>query len=109
MSFCGFQSESKMMHVSAAVRLMPTPPARVESKKTKIAEPGRQKRSIAACGGPRRRDDRGAASWGWGGAGSSRATRTPMVARSSGAVLSVACLARVAGDGAVELLVRVVM
>jgi len=31
---CGFQSLSKMMTVSAAVRLMPTPPARVESRKT---------------------------------------------------------------------------
>ena len=27
------QSESKMMHVSAATRLMPRPPARVESRK----------------------------------------------------------------------------
>mmetsp|Transcript_59220 Transcript_59220/g.86684 ORF Transcript_59220/g.86684 Transcript_59220/m.86684 type:complete len:206 (-) Transcript_59220:239-856(-) len=33
-SFCGFQSESKMITVSAAVRLMPTPPARVLSRKT---------------------------------------------------------------------------
>mmetsp|Transcript_25102 Transcript_25102/g.51570 ORF Transcript_25102/g.51570 Transcript_25102/m.51570 type:complete len:220 (+) Transcript_25102:222-881(+) len=33
-SFCGFQSLSKMMHVSAAHRLMPTPPARVESRNT---------------------------------------------------------------------------
>ena len=39
---CGFQSESKMMHVSAAVRLMPTPPARVEMRKAKMVEPGRE-------------------------------------------------------------------
>ena len=37
------------MHVSAATRLMPTPPARVESKKANTSAPGRQKRSIAAC------------------------------------------------------------
>ena len=48
MSFCGFQSESKMMTVSAAVRLMPTPPARVERRNAKMSEPGREKRSIAA-------------------------------------------------------------
>tara|TARA_B110001452_G_scaffold109991_1_gene91245 strand:+ start:514 stop:729 length:216 start_codon:yes stop_codon:yes gene_type:complete len=41
-SFCGFQSESMMMQVSAAVRLMPRPPARVESKKQKVVESGRQ-------------------------------------------------------------------
>ena len=35
-SFCGFQSLSKMMTVSAAVRLMPTPPALVDSKNTKL-------------------------------------------------------------------------
>mmetsp|Transcript_17910 Transcript_17910/g.35727 ORF Transcript_17910/g.35727 Transcript_17910/m.35727 type:complete len:283 (-) Transcript_17910:3660-4508(-) len=34
-SFCGFQSLSKIMQMSAAVRLIPTPPARVLSKKTK--------------------------------------------------------------------------
>jgi hypothetical protein len=47
-SFWGFQSESIMMHVSAAVRLIPRPPARVERRKTKVSEPGRQKRSMAA-------------------------------------------------------------
>mmetsp|Transcript_22156 Transcript_22156/g.50026 ORF Transcript_22156/g.50026 Transcript_22156/m.50026 type:complete len:350 (-) Transcript_22156:1216-2265(-) len=47
-SFCGFQSESMMMHVSAAVRLMPNPPARVDSRKMKVSEPGLQKRSMAA-------------------------------------------------------------
>eukprot|EP00964_Phaeocystis_antarctica_P050374 scaffold29246_cov66-Phaeocystis_antarctica.AAC.6 len=47
-SFCGFQSESYRIHVSAAVRLMPTPPARVESRKTKVVAPGVQKRSMAA-------------------------------------------------------------
>ncbi len=34
-SFWGFQSLSYMMTVSAAVKLMPTPPARVEARKTK--------------------------------------------------------------------------
>eukprot|EP00965_Chrysotila_dentata_P164248 5423618-Pleurochrysis_carterae.AAC.4 len=33
-SFCGFQSESKMMHVSAAVRLMPRPPDQVCNRQT---------------------------------------------------------------------------
>lgn len=47
-SFCGFQSESKMMQVSAAVRLMPSPPARVHRRKTKRSESGLQKRSMAA-------------------------------------------------------------
>lgn len=47
-SFWGFQSESKMMQVSAAVRLMPRPPARVQSRKTKRSESGLQKRSMAA-------------------------------------------------------------
>jgi hypothetical protein len=48
-SFCGFQSESKITTVSAAVRLMPTPPARVLSKNTKLFESGWQKRSMASC------------------------------------------------------------
>ena len=48
-SFCGFQSESKMTQVSAAVRLMPRPPARVHSRKTKRSESGLLKRSMAAC------------------------------------------------------------
>lgn len=39
-SFCGFQSESKSMQVSAAIRLMPTPPALVESKKMNVSESG---------------------------------------------------------------------
>ena len=34
-SICGFQSESKMMTVSADCRLSPCPPARVERRKTK--------------------------------------------------------------------------
>ena len=37
------------MHVSAATRLMPTPPARVESRKQNVSEPGLQKRSMACC------------------------------------------------------------
>lgn len=36
------------MTVSAAVKLIPTPPARVHSKKTKISLSGLEKRSIAA-------------------------------------------------------------
>ena len=36
-----------MMHVSAAVRLMPMPPARVESRKMKDDELVSEKRSIA--------------------------------------------------------------
>jgi hypothetical protein len=40
MSFWGFQSESKMMTVSAEVRLIPTPPARVERSMTKSEEAG---------------------------------------------------------------------
>lgn len=47
-SFCGFQSESKMMHVSAAVRLMPRPPALVHRRKTNRSESGLLKRSMAA-------------------------------------------------------------
>lgn len=47
-SFCGFQSESKMIQVSAAVRLIPSPPARVHSRKTNRSESGLLKRSIAA-------------------------------------------------------------
>ena len=39
----------KMMTVSAAVRLMPTPPARVQSRKTNRSESGFEKRSMAAC------------------------------------------------------------
>ena len=46
-SFCGFQSESKMMTVSAVARLMPSPPARVERRKTKSRESGALKWSIA--------------------------------------------------------------
>jgi len=48
-SFWGFQSESKMMQVSAAVRLIPSPPALVHSRNTKRSESGLQKRSMAAC------------------------------------------------------------
>lgn len=38
-----------MMQVSAAVRLIPKPPALVQSRKTKRSESGLQKRSMAAC------------------------------------------------------------
>ena len=45
----GFQSESKRMTASAAVRLMPTPPALVESRKTNASSrPPVWKRSIDA-------------------------------------------------------------
>lgn len=47
-SFWGFQSESKMMQVSAAVRLMPKPPALVHSRKTNLSESGLENLSIAA-------------------------------------------------------------
>lgn len=47
-SFWGFQSESKMMQVSAAVRLMPKPPARVHRRKTNLSESGLENLSIAA-------------------------------------------------------------
>jgi hypothetical protein len=39
-SICGFQSESYRTTVSAVARLMPRPPARVDSRKQKIVEPG---------------------------------------------------------------------
>lgn len=45
-SFCGFQSESKMMTVSAVARLMPSPPARVDSRNAKSVLPGALKCSI---------------------------------------------------------------
>ena len=48
-SFCGFQSESKMMQVSAAVRLIPRPPALVHRRKTNRSDSGLLKRSMAAC------------------------------------------------------------
>ena len=38
MSFWGFQSESKIMTVSAAVRLIPTPPALVDNRNTKLSD-----------------------------------------------------------------------
>ena len=38
-----------MTIVSAAVKLMPTPPARVESMKRKDPDIGSEKRSIACC------------------------------------------------------------
>jgi hypothetical protein len=47
-SFWGFQSESKMMQVSAAVRLMPSPPARVHRRNTNLSESGLENLSIAA-------------------------------------------------------------
>lgn len=46
MSLCGFQSESKMMTVSALCRLRPTPPARVETRKIQCREPGFWKASM---------------------------------------------------------------
>lgn len=48
-SFWGFQSESKIIHVSAAVKLMPKPPALVHRRKTKRSESGLLNRSMAAC------------------------------------------------------------
>lgn len=39
-SLCGFQSESYMTTVSAVARLIPNPPARVESKKQNCCAPG---------------------------------------------------------------------
>lgn len=48
-SFCGFQSESNMIQVSAAVRFMPRPPARVQRRNTKRSESTLLKRSMAAC------------------------------------------------------------
>jgi hypothetical protein len=36
-----------MMTVSATVKLIPTPPALVQSKKTKVSHPGAENRSIA--------------------------------------------------------------
>ena len=53
-SFCGFQSESKMMTVSAAVRLMPTPPALVQMRNANRWSPGSLNRSMALCGAARR-------------------------------------------------------
>ncbi|KAH3665485.1 hypothetical protein OGAPHI_003670 [Ogataea philodendri] len=38
-SACGFQSESKIITVSAVIRLIPKPPALVDSKKTKSLDP----------------------------------------------------------------------
>lgn len=46
-SFWGFQSESKMMTVSAVARLMPKPPARVLSRNAKSVDPGALKCSMA--------------------------------------------------------------
>ena len=49
MSFCGFQSGSKMITVSAETRLMPCPPARVDSMKMKVSLALSEKRSMAFC------------------------------------------------------------
>mmetsp|Transcript_12756 Transcript_12756/g.29968 ORF Transcript_12756/g.29968 Transcript_12756/m.29968 type:complete len:220 (-) Transcript_12756:1046-1705(-) len=49
MLFCGLQSGSNRMTVSAACTLTPQPPARVPSRKRKIPDPSAQKRSTAAC------------------------------------------------------------
>jgi hypothetical protein len=46
-SFCGFQSESKMITVSAVARLIPSPPARVDRRKQKSSLPGALKCSMA--------------------------------------------------------------
>ena len=40
MSLCGFQSLSYITTVSAVARLIPRPPARVDSKNTNCSEPG---------------------------------------------------------------------
>mmetsp|Transcript_25148 Transcript_25148/g.86125 ORF Transcript_25148/g.86125 Transcript_25148/m.86125 type:complete len:249 (-) Transcript_25148:1693-2439(-) len=48
-SFCGFQSLSKMITVSAVARLMPRPPARVESRNAKSELPSALKWSMAWC------------------------------------------------------------
>jgi hypothetical protein len=49
MSLCGFQSESKMKTVSAVARLMPCPPARVDSRNTSCLAPGALKASMRFC------------------------------------------------------------
>lgn len=46
-SIIGFQSLSKMMTVSAVCRLTPCPPARVDSRKTKISLSGSLNSSIS--------------------------------------------------------------
>jgi len=46
-SFCGFQSESKIITVSAVARLIPSPPARVDKRKQKSSLPGALKCSMA--------------------------------------------------------------
>ena len=46
-SFCGFQSESKMMTVSAVAKLIPRPPARVDRRKQKSCDPSALKCSNA--------------------------------------------------------------
>lgn len=45
-----FSPESKMMTVSAVARLMPRPPARVDSRKAKSAEPAGRHRGGAQQG-----------------------------------------------------------
>mmetsp|Transcript_2524 Transcript_2524/g.7433 ORF Transcript_2524/g.7433 Transcript_2524/m.7433 type:complete len:218 (+) Transcript_2524:1244-1897(+) len=45
-SICGFQSLSYRMTTSAVYRLMPRPPARVDSRKAKCGEPGALNSSI---------------------------------------------------------------
>lgn len=47
-SICGFQSESKMTTVSAVAKLMPSPPARVESRKRNLGDSGALNASMAA-------------------------------------------------------------
>lgn len=47
-SICGFQSLSYSTTTSAVARLMPRPPARVDSRKTNCSLPGALKLSMAA-------------------------------------------------------------
>ena len=45
MSFCGFQSESYIMTVSAAVKLIPKPPALVQSRNTNLSYSERERKN----------------------------------------------------------------
>jgi hypothetical protein len=46
-SICGFQSLSNSTTMSAVARLMPRPPARVDSRKMNLGDPSRLNSSIA--------------------------------------------------------------
>ncbi len=59
MSFCGFQSESYIMTVSAAVRLIPSPPARVHSRNTNLSESREREREREGGKGEREGKERG--------------------------------------------------